>query len=131
MGSTPPIPSTLTPQDVETAFQGLKTALSGMTNDQLLAHLAQINAQIEAQQTQAIANLGTRRTLSDYLADADRISLSSIPTATPPADRSSPPSQPFPQQSSALDLLATSGRMGPKLAAQLVQATAKAQARKR
>jgi hypothetical protein len=99
-----------------------------MSPDQLLAHLTQINAAMEADRQTRMASLLASR--SEHLSSLDQPVLSSTATATRPSpmDRAAAPS-PSPALS-AVDLLASSQRLGPKLAQRLLMASARAQARR-
>jgi hypothetical protein len=116
-------PKSPTPSEVEEAWAGYERSLSRLSNDQLLSLLTTLNSQLQEQATSSIST-----TLLASLEAADRPVLSSTPTATlsdyPPMDRgvrASPQQQP-----GALDLLARSRRLGPRVAGKLVLAQARA-----
>lgn len=115
-------------------FEGYRMALSRMTIPQLLDRLTSINAELQAQsQSTLVSQISSQ--LSDSIQALDRLQVRS-PRMAPPTsapDRGASASRPFPgsPQPSALDRLASSKYMGPKLAAKLVVADARKRARAR
>jgi hypothetical protein len=109
-------------------FAGYRQALSQMTPDQLIAQLTVINAQLEAQSRSTLTALLSPQ-LSDLQRSLDNPVLRSPRTATPssPADRGAAASRPSPalHQRSAVDLLAASKKLAPRIAAKLVASEAR------
>jgi len=129
MASSPPrISRTLTPTELARLDRTYRRALAQMTVPQLMDHLATINRQIEADRTERLGRVLSEAP-SGYRPDLDQ-PVVSTPTATPlpRRDRGSLPSRPSPPR--ALDLLASQSRMGPRLAAKLVAASARSASRR-
>lgn len=120
----------LGPPDSEEAirrsFEGYRMSLASLTPDQLMAHLTQINLALQEQARASLAAT-VSEPLSDYLEKIDRVVLRSTPSEIQSpsprglAAQGSPSSRP----PSPLDLLASSNRLGPRLAAKLVVASAR------
>ena len=110
--------------------------LERMSQDQLRAELTRINALLEQQSRMAIRETiehGTSVALSDWIQSLDRPVLRSTAPELPSSNsargraaQASPRSRP----PSPLDLLAKSARMGPRLAAKLVAASARSASRR-
>lgn len=123
----------LQPPDNETeirrSFEGFRLALAQMTPEQLMGQLTTINAALEAEARTRLAAT-VSEPLSAYIEKLDRVVLRSTPSEIPspsPRDRGDPR---FPsRQPSPLDLLASSARLGPRLAAKLVVASARSRSR--
>ena len=118
----------LTPPQEYDTWDGYRRALASLSPPELMALLATINTGLTAERERRMASILTS---SPSMAEAlDRPVLSSTRMATQrsPMDRGVPPSQ-F-QQQSAVDLLASSQRLGPKLAQRLMIASARAQSRR-
>jgi len=118
----------LTPPQEYGTWDGYRRALASLSPSELMALLATINTGLTAERERRMASILTS---SPSMAEAlDRPVLSSTRMATQrsPMDRGVPPSQ-F-QQQSAVDLLASSQRLGPKLAQRLMIASARAQSRR-
>lgn len=132
MGSSTRLPSSL-PQpmddpDLYRTFAGYRMALARMTPEQLLAHLTSINAALaqEAREATARAIYPTSGPTSSL--DSPVGSMTMEPPSSSPMDRGARPSLSRPP--SPLELLSGSRRLGPRLAARLVAASAAAQARR-
>ena len=97
-------------------------ALERLTPQQLMEQLTAINSGLQPQPTSTLSNL-----LLDRLHSADQPVVSSTTKATPSsADRDRPAaSRPSPPPS-PIELLSRSQRLGPRLAAKLVLASARA-----
>jgi hypothetical protein len=104
-------------------FQGYRRALSLMSRQELLSQLTDINAQLEAQSRSSLTALLSPQ-LSDWQRALDNPVLRSRPMARPSsaADRGAAASLPSPERQapSAVDLLAASRKMAPRIAAKLV-----------
>lgn len=115
----------LSPERIEAGWDAYRQSLGQMNNDQLLQRLTEINAQM---QQQATTTLGTAVTemLRASLASIDRPVLSSTPTPSPslPVDRGAPRSTS--PQPTALDLLARSRSLAPRVASKLLLAQLRA-----
>ena len=110
-------------------FEGYRAALAKMSVAQLMDRLTAINAELEAQSQSTLASL-ISSPLSASIQALDRLQVSSPRTVrptSPASDRGAAASRPSPAspQPSALDRLASSKYMGPKLAAKLVVADAR------
>lgn len=119
---------------IERTFEGYRAWLRTATPDQLREQLTKINAALEEQSRTTLQSMVERSGgLSDYLTSLDRVQLRSTPPDLPSSHsprgrgaQGSPRSRP----PSPLDLLAGSGRLGPRLAAKLVAASARASRRR-
>jgi hypothetical protein len=124
-----PLRSGSNPAARRRTWQAYQRWLAMLDQQQLASHLTEINAQLQSQATARI--LSTSQALSDYRQTVDRPVVSSTPTASPSSlmDRAR---EPFPGSPApdALSLLSSSQRLGPRLAARLVLASARAAARK-
>lgn len=126
------LPSSATEEAIEAGFARYQTALQGMDRSTLLRHLTEINGQLEAQRSSILSNvLAPTAGLSDFLTAIDRPQHRSIETDPRSSPRgreaqASPRSRP----PGPLDLLAGSSRLGPRLAAKLVAASARASAKR-
>lgn len=128
--------SLLTSSETEAAIVGIfdsyRATLAKLSRPELLAHLTEINGQLETQARQTVANtLAPSAGLSDFLTALDRPQIRSIERDPSSSHRGraaqdSPRSQPR----SPLDLLAGSSRLGPRLAAKLVAASVRASGRR-
>jgi hypothetical protein len=109
-------------------WAGYRTALSTMTMPELLAQATELSARIELEQRQTLASF-LSTPLSESLSALDRLQVRSLRTAPPPSrpDRGAAASQPSRElpQPSALDLLARSKSLAPRIAAKLVAAEAR------
>lgn len=128
---TPP-PSDELPQpsddpNLTRTFAGFKAALRSMNIPQLMSLATEQAAAIELEQRQLLNDLISRR-LSESVSSLDRLQVRSPRMAAPgPAspDRGQAHSRPSPVATpSALDLLASSRRLAPRIAAKLVLAEA-------
>jgi hypothetical protein len=109
-------------------FEGYRAALATMDRQELLDQLTRINAALETQSRAAM----TSSLLSDSLASSDQLQTRSLPTASRPSpDRGSAASLPSTPLPSAVDLLARSKSLAPRIAAKLVQAEARRVRRER
>ncbi len=115
-------PPSLTSSELEDAMAGYQRALPYLSNAELMSQLATINAALESQARESLTSV----LLSDYRRTLDQPVLRSPTEGTPsqPADRATPPS-PYRPPSPA-ELLAAAPRTGPRLAARLLAASAKA-----
>jgi hypothetical protein len=110
-------------------FAGYKAALRSMSIPQLMSQANQLAAAIELEQRQLMNQLISER-LSGSLDSLDRLQTRSPRTAYPSrepdsADRGQARSRPSPPpKPSAVDLLASSQRLAPRIAAKLVLAEA-------
>ena len=127
MASRSRIPSQRQQSDRRRTWQSYQRWLASQTQEQLADHLTGINAALQAQST----TLLTSQLLSDYHRTIDQPVLSSMPMELPSSltERARELS-PASQRPDALALLSQSQRLGPRLAARLVLASARAQARK-
>lgn len=111
------------PQEYQT-WGGYRQALARMSTPQLMELLATINGQLAAERDRRLSSiLGLSSTVTEGL-DQPVLSSTRMATQHSPMDRGAPPST-FPQPS-AVDLLASSQRLGPKLAQRLMLASARA-----
>ena len=122
-----PMPTGALPQpndlrSVERTWQGYQAAVSRMSNEELLRTLTDLNVQLQAQAQTSM----TSPLLSELRQSLDRPVLSSTPREplSPPVDRGSRPFQSPPP--GALDLLARSRSLGPRVAGKLVLAQVRA-----
>ena len=125
MTGSSPYPDSWTQSELsDDDWSALSRAYARMSPEQLLSHLTGINAQLQAQNRSMIS-----RTLEDVVSDLDRPVPRRQATVDPyqPPDRGHPPSQSQTRSPSALDLLASHERIGPRLATKLMKASAKAQ----
>lgn len=123
-----------TEEAIERTFRGYRMWLQTQTPEQLASHAAELSARLEDQARASLGQvIGQPPQLSDWLTSLDRVSFRSTPTATRPSsprDRGQEPSLSS-RQPSPMDLLASSQRLAPKIAARLVAASARAEARRR
>lgn len=108
-------------------FAGFRQTLAAMSIDQLMELAAKQGAELQAQSQSTLTAL-ISSPLSDSLAALDRAQVRSLPTAHQPSrpDRGSAASQPsVPPRPSALDLLAKSKHLAPRIAAKLVSSEAR------
>lgn len=111
------------PQEHQT-WQGYRQALATLSPQQLMELLTTINGQLTMERERRMASiLSSSPSLSEVL-DQPVLSSTRMATQRSPMDRGVPPST-FPQPS-AVDLLASSQRLGPKLAQRLMLASARA-----
>lgn len=117
---------------IEGAFEHYRTALRTMDRTALLAHLTEINAQLESQRRETLSSaLDPSAVLSGLPSSIDLPVLRSIERDPPSSPRGrEAQASPRSPQPSPLDLLARSSRIGPRLAAKLVAASARASARR-
>lgn len=109
------------PNLIET-FAGYRAALRLMTPMQLVAHSTELSARLEEQSRSTLASL-ISGTLSDSLQNIDRLQVRSTPAgprSSERRDRGESHSRPSTPQPSALDQLARSKRLAPRIAAKLV-----------
>lgn len=134
MGS-PPVPNWQPPNSragLARSYQGFQQALRQMSPSQLLELSTRQAAMI---QTETAALLqSTLSTLSGYSESQDQPVLSRASTAIPSPDPNRPtdrgaPASPI-RQPGALDRLAESRRLGPRLAARIVLHSARSEARR-
>lgn len=114
-----PVPS-LPMNDRLPDWAAVERAYSQMPRERLLEELTRINSLL-GHQTRSVVSAN----LQQHLESIDQPVLRSQRTADPsqPPDRGRPPSQR--SQPGALDLLISGRRIGPRLAAKLVQASAR------
>ena len=114
------------PQEHRT-WDGYRKALASLTPEQLMSLLATINSQLDAERDRRMSSILLS---SPSSGDLDRPVLSSTrrETRPSPTDRGAPPSTFRPP--SAVDLLSANQRLGPRLAARLMIASARAQSRR-
>lgn len=108
-------------------YEGYRAALRSMTIEQLMERADRLARQITADQQEQMSALLMGQ-LSSYSTALDRPSFGSPRTASPPSvpDRgASSQASPAPRLPSAVDLLAASRRMAPRVAAKLVLAEAR------
>lgn len=113
---------------IERTFAGYKKTLESLSPDQLMEHLTAINGQLELQQRALVsAVLSPSEVLSASIASLDRPVLRSTPTAIQSPQPRGLAAQVSPSHlpPRAVDLLASSSRLGPRLAAKLVAASAR------
>lgn len=117
----------LTESDAFGTWSAFERLLPNLSNDQLLTMFTSATEALAAQTGASLLS----RTLSDYASTLDSPVLRSTETATrsPSSDRprERPSLSPRP---SSLDLLASSQRLGPRLAAKLVASSARAQGKR-
>ena len=135
MTGLPPTPYEMpdppdSPIATEQSFESYKKALAMIGSrpdgiERLSALLTEVSAKLQQEATSTIS-----QTLLAYASNQDRPVLRSTRTVarSPQADRAVPTSRTSP---SAIDLLASQQRMGPRLASKLVLAEARRQARSR
>lgn len=116
----------MTPEREDATWDGYRLALGRMSNAELMQNLTELNATMQQQSRETLTSL-----LRDSLSSLDRPVLSSTPAVSlyPPVDRGAPVS-PSRQQPSALDLLARSRSLAPRVASKLVLASSRARARR-
>jgi len=128
MDLPPPTLPRLREADLPKDIAVFETALSRLSIAQLVTLSTTISAQLQAQAQGALS-----QTLLDYHHQTlDSPVLRSTPQATPSsaaADRPAP--RPTSRQPQAWELLSTSNRLGPRLAAKLVVSSARSQAARR
>lgn len=136
MASSPPTnsPPPLPPpgrNDPDRSWEAYRWALSRLTIPELLEHLTRINAAQEAQARSLTATTAASLpSLADSLSSLDRIAPGPTAPASPwPTDRGGGPSPASPQPS-AVDRLAATAKLGPRIAARLLLASARAQRRR-
>jgi len=118
----------LTPPQEYRTWDGYRQALATLSPEQLMGLLTSINGQLQEERARQMAStLASSQSLEGAL---DRPVLSSTRMATQrsPMDRGTPPSTFRPP--SAVDLLSSSQRLGPKLAQRLMLASARATSRR-
>jgi len=122
-----PLPTLLpiSTEDLRKMYDGYQQALTFLPPATLMAELARVNALIENQSS----NLLTGTLWQASHSEIDRPDLSPEPLSMgqsqPGHDRPLSPRSPAP--TSAISLLAGTGRIGPRLAAKLVVSSARAQ----
>jgi len=122
-----PLPTLLplSTEDLRRMFDGYQTALNFLPPQQLMAELSRVNALIESQSSSLLTGTLWQASHSEI----DRPDLSpeplSMSQSQPDPDRPLSPRSPAP--TSAISLLAGTGRIGPRLAAKLVVSSARAQ----
>jgi len=127
MDSPLPTLSPLSTEDLRRMFDGYQTALTLLPPQTLMQELARVNALIESQSS----NLLTGTLWQASHSAIDQPDHSPEPLSTGQSDRDHDrPTSPQPRPASATDLLAGTGRIGPRLAAKLVVSSARAQARR-
>lgn len=116
----------MTPEREDATWDGYRLALGRMSNAELMQNLTELNATMQQQSRETLTSL-----LRDSLSSLDRPVLSSTPAVSlyPPVDRGAPVSLSR-QQPSALDLLARSRSLAPRVASKLVLASSRARARR-
>lgn len=132
-----PLPQPNNPEALARTWDGYRQTLLTMARRPdgirlLLEHLTTINSQLQAERERQMA-LVTSAPLSAYISNLDQLVLRSTPRerqSRSPRDRAAPASPRSPQPS-PLDLLSRSNRLGPRLAAKLVAASARAEANRR
>jgi hypothetical protein len=115
-------------------WAGYRQAIGQMTMDQLIAHATDLSARLE-QESQRQLGAFLSQSLADQLQALDRLQVRSPRTApqASPRDRGAQASQTSqaPRLPSAVDLLARSKSLAPRIAAKLVAAEARRAARSR
>lgn len=121
----PPLLPRLTEATMLGAMAPYEAALERMSSSQLTQELTRINALMQ-QQAQSTTESLLRAKLEQE--SQPHASSTRTPDPSPDQDRGRPTTRS--PQPSPLDLLAASSRMGPRLAARLTLASARAQARR-
>lgn len=109
-------------------FQGYRKVLSTMTIEQLMAHSVDLAAQLEEQSRRTLmAQLSSPLSSSMQSLDSPVVRSPRMASPSSRPDRGQAASQPSPAlpPRSALDLLASSKRLAPRIAAKLVAAEAR------
>lgn len=102
-------------------WNAVERAYQAMTTDQLLAELARVGSLLERQTRSGVSSLLQDQVSRGLDQPVTRRTTSGVPS--PPSDRGRPPSPR--SQPGALDLLISGRRIGPRLAAKLVQASSR------
>lgn len=109
-------------------WAGYRQALGQMSMTELMSHATELSARLEAESRHHLG-AALMDPLSDSLQAIDRLQARSLPTARQPSspDRGARASQtsPEPRLPSAVDLLARSKSLAPRIAAKLVAAEAR------
>lgn len=117
-----------TPQDdpaLIRTFQGYRAALARMTPEQLLSHATDLSARLEAQSRSTLAALISPGPSGSSSIDDLVIRSPRTDPLSQHRDRGARPSPASPSLPSAVDLLAASKKLAPRIAAKLVQAEAR------
>lgn len=120
----PPMASLPQPADdpnLLRTFRGYRAALATMSLEQLMAHSADLAARIEFEQRRLLAS-AISSPLSTLTLSIDNPVIRSprtVPRPSDSPDRGRPPSPSLRPSQSAVDLLAASKRLGPRIAAKL------------
>lgn len=122
----------LDPTEIAASFEGYRQTLATMSQPALLAELARVSALLQAQSSNLLTSQLWQASHSaiDHLDQAPEPTSMTMPSSPSEGDPSRPASRPTPEPSRAINLLAGTGRLGPRLAAKLVVSSARAQARK-
>lgn len=125
MDSPLPTLSPISTEELRRMFDGYQTALTFLPPDRLMAELARVNALIESQSS----NLLTGTLWQASHSEIDRPDQAPEPSWMSQSGQAPdrPLSPPSPPRTSAISLLAGTGRIGPRLAAKLVVSSARAQ----
>lgn len=128
MAPPPPTdwPRPMTEAQLHASFASYQRGLAMLSPSELMAELSRVSALLERQSNQALTSELLRASSSAM----DRLDPPSDPMASPSgsSDRSSPP--PTTAEPRSWELLARTSRLGPRLAAKLVVASARASARR-
>lgn len=123
-----PAPQPISGREIETMFDGYRQSLSLLTPEQLMEHLSRVNGLLQDQSNNLLTGTLWQASHSaiDRLDQAQEPMSMSQSEAAP--DR--PTSPRLPPPSTAISLLAGTGRIGPRLAAKLVVSSARAQSQR-
>lgn len=102
-------------------WRGLAKVYERMTMEQLNEELARINGQLESRSRSTVSEM-----LASRISDLDRPVARSPRTAAPSPSPDRGQRETSPSSPTAHELLTTSGRIGPRLAAKLVRVSAQA-----
>ncbi len=117
-----PLPQPLTQQQVMDSFGAYRTALAGMDNEALMAHLVQINAAMQEQQQRQFGSQ-LQQSTDDYLSSLDHVtSRRWDPMESLQADRGSAHSLPSAsRQQSPAERLSEARRIPARVAEQIIR----------
>lgn len=125
MDSPLPILSPISTEDLRRMFDGYQTALSFLPPERLMEELARVNGLIESQSKSLLTGTLWQASHSEIDRPDQAQEPLSMSQSGPGQDRPLSPRSPTP--TSAISLLAGTGRIGPRLAAKLVVSSARAQ----
>lgn len=132
MTDLPRIPA-MNRRELERLYEGYRHGLEQMTMPELMAHATQLGAMIEQDRAGQLALLmrsASRSSLDDPVIPSTPMAIPSPAGPARPADRGGAASAQRSRPSSPLELLASSTRTGPRLAAKLILADARRRARR-